>query len=93
MKLKELLNEDIIDKIYYDELSLAQKYPEEEEYDKIIRELNKISNKILKDNNKEMKKEFLEYVEKNSIKEGIEAKSQFRLGFSVAIKIILDGLK
>lgn len=94
MSLEELLREDVIDKIYYDELYLAQKCPEDLEYNEIRRELNGISKQILDVvNNENLKESFLSYLEKSSIKEGMEAKSQFRLGFTVAIKIILDSLK
>lgn len=40
-----------------------------------------------------MKEVFLQYLEQNNEKEGIEAEEQFKLGFKTAVKIIIEGLE
>lgn len=95
MNIKELLNqkvddESIIQKLYYNDLYLAQEMPETEEYFEILNSINKIRQNILK--NEKVKKEFLKYNEKMNIKESIEAEHQFKLGFKTAIKILIEGL-
>lgn len=91
MYLKELLNDDLIGKIYYGETYLAGKLPNTDEYKKVTQKILKLSEKIRQ--NELMKREFEKYNEKVAEKEGIEAEFQFKLGFKVAVKLIMEAMQ
>jgi len=91
--LEEYLKEDLISKIYENDLYLAEILPKEKEYYQISRKLVELSNNVLEMLEGKTKKEFMEYIEYVNIKEGIEAKHQFELGFKIAIKLIIEGLE
>lgn len=81
MNVENLLDEQIISKIYYGELYLSQEVPKTIEYKNLIELLANLSDDILNENDNDvLKKKFLEYTENTSIKEGIEAEKQFELG-------------
>lgn len=91
-KIEEYLKEDIIGKLYENNLYLSEILPQEKEYDGVTRKIVEISNRILKQIEEKNKKDLIEYMEYVNIKQGIEAKHQFELGFKVAIQLILEGL-
>ena len=84
--LNELLEEDLIGKIYNNNL-------ENKEYFKLLNKNNKLSKFIKENLDDNMKEVFLQYLEQNNEKEGIEAEEQFKLGFKTAVKIIIEGLE
>lgn len=101
MNLKELFEketikeeqDDILTKIYYDDLYLSQEIPDTEEYLEILESLKQNSEEILEECKGDLRKKFMDYTENINIKEGLEAENQFKLGFKTAIKIIVEGLK
>lgn len=92
-ELKEYLNDDIIGKIYNNELYLSQIIPNNEEYIELTESNIKLAKFILKDLEGEARNSFIQYMEQMNIKSGIEAEEQFKLGFKIAIKLILEGLE
>lgn len=90
--LDRYLKEDIIRKIYNNELYLAEMIPQNDEYSEVSKRCNKLSRNLINKMQKEEKENFIKYIEQISIKESIEAQFQFELGFKTAIKIILEGL-
>jgi len=82
--LEEYLKEDIISKIYRNECELIEKIITSEEYTEVIKKLKKKERELLKED------EFREYLEIRNIKDAIEAEEQFKLGFKLAIKIIIE---
>lgn len=84
------LDEDIIGKIYYNELEVVQELPNTIEYIKITEKIKNIEKNLLKDNNKEEFKKYMEYINERSC---MEAENQFKLGFKTGIRIILEALK
>ena len=92
-KLEEYLEEDIIEKIYDNELYLSEVSPKNKEYISVCKKCSNLSSYLVNKMVGKDKNKFLEYIEQNSIKESIEAEFQFKLGFKTAIKIILEGLK
>ena len=91
--LNELLEEDLIGKIYNNNLYLSEYVPENKEYFKLLNKNNKLSKFIKENLDDNMKEVFLQYLEQNNEKEGIEAEEQFQLGFKTAVKIIIEGLE
>lgn len=91
-KIKKYEKEDFIDKLYCNDLYLAEKSFTNKRYRQITQKTCEASNFILNNLEGTMKEEFLEYLEQINEKEGIEAKEQFKLGFKTAIKLIMDGL-
>ena len=84
------LDEDIIGKIYYNELEVVQELPNTIEYIKITEKIKNIEKNLLKDNNKEEFKKYMEYINERSC---METENQFKLGFKTGIRIILEALK
>lgn len=82
--LEEYLKEDIISKIYRNECELIEKIITSEEYTEVIKKLKKKERELLKED------EFREYLEIRNIKDAIEAEEQFKLGFKLAVKIIIE---
>lgn len=91
--LKELLEEDLIGKIYNNNLYLAEYMPENKEYIKLSKSNVQLSKVIIENSDENLKDVFLKYVEQNSQKEGIDAEEQFKLGFRTAVKLIMEGLE
>lgn len=91
MVLKELLNDDLIGKIYYGETYLAGKLPTTDEYKSVTQKILKLSEKIRQ--NELMRCEFERYNEKVAEKEGIEAEFQFKLGFKVAVRLMIEAMQ
>lgn len=91
--LEKYLKEDLIESLYENDLYLAEILPKEKEYYEISKELVKLSAELLDHMEEKMKRNFIEYVENVNIKESIEAKHQFVLGFKIAIKLIIEGLE
>lgn len=96
MKIKEILKLDeksnIINELYNNELYLSEKLPDTFEYLQLTKDIQKLSNNIINNLDKQNKRLFMEYSEKVNIKEGLESEHQFELGFKTAIKIIIEGL-
>ena len=82
--LEEYLKEDIISKIYRNECELIEKIITSEEYTEVIKKFKKKERELLKED------EFREYLEIRNIKDAIEAEEQFKLGFKLAVKIIIE---
>lgn len=92
-RVEEYLNEDVIGKLYNNDLYLSQILPNNKEYIKLTESNIKLAKYILENLEGKAKKSFMQYMEQINIKEGIEAEEQFKLGFKTAIKLILEGLE
>lgn len=92
-KVERYLNEDLIGKIYNNDLSLSQMLPNSKEYIELTKSNIELAKFVLKNLEGKPKQSFIQYMEQINIKEGIEAEEQFKLGFKTAIKIILEGLE
>lgn len=92
-RVEEYLNEDVIGKLYNNDLYLSQILPNNKEYIKLTKNNIKLAKYILENLEGKAKKSFMQYMEQTNIKEGIEAEEQFKLGFKTAIKLILEGLE
>ena len=92
-KVERYLNEDLIGKIYNNDLSLSQMLPNSKEYIELTKSNIELAKFVLKNLEGKAKQSFIQYMEQINIKEGIEAEEQFKLGFKTAIKIILEGLE
>lgn len=83
--------EDILEKLYYGDLFPTKEIPNDKEYFKILAEISDYTEEIRK--NEEIQQIFNELMEKITIKEGMEAENQFQLGFKMATKLIIEGMK
>lgn len=92
-RLKDMLNEDLIEKIYNNNLFFSEYTIKNNEYTKLTKSNVEISKYIIENSNDTIKQLFLQYIEQTSEKEGIEAEEQFKLGFKTAIKLIIEGLQ
>ena len=90
LTMEKNLEEDIISKIYYNELEAVQELPNTIEYVKLTEKLKNIEKSLLKDANKEDFKKYMEYINERS---SMESENQFKLGFKLGIRIILEALK
>ena len=88
--MEKKLEEDIISKIYYNDLEAVQELPNTIEYIKLTETLKNIEKSLLKDSNKEDFKKYMEYINERS---SMESENQFKLGFKLGIRIILEALK
>lgn len=86
----ENVEKDIISKIYHNDMEEIQVLNQSKEYVKISKKLKKLEKMLLKEFTQERVKQYIEYTNE---KMSIEAESQFRLGFKMAIKIIFQALK
>ena len=84
--MEKNLEEDIISKIYYNDLEAVQELPNTIEYIKLTETLKNIEKSLLKDSNKEDFKKYMEYINERS---SMESENQFKLGFKLGIRIIL----
>lgn len=91
--IKELLDDDIIGKMYNNELFLLEEIVHNEEYENFARKNSKISRYIVENADINIREKFVEYSEQVAILEGIDAEEQFKLGFKTAVKLIIEGLK
>lgn len=82
--------EDIIQKIYYNDLEELQKINQTEEYIEITKKMKKLEKVLFKEFTKENVTKYIEYTNE---KISIEAENQFELGFKTAMKIIFQALK
>lgn len=86
----ENTEKDIISKIYHNDMEEIQVLNQSKEYVKISKKLKKLEKMLLKEFTQERVKQYIEYTNE---KMSVEAESQFRLGFKMAIKIIFQALK
>ncbi len=95
MNINYLLEEeeDIIKKIYYNNLDFSEKNPRTRTYQEIIKIIRKQEKEILDITNKEINEKFKNYLEKRNEKDTLEAEEQFKLGFKTAIRIIVESFK
>ncbi len=89
----ETKQESMIKKIYYGEWYPLEEIPETEEYKNLMKEILKIEKGIFKRMNKKEKENFSDYIEKNVLKESMEAENQFQLGFKTAVKLLVECIK
>lgn len=94
MDFEEYVMEDsennIIRKIYHNNMEELQMMNQSEEYVQISKKIKKLEKTLLKEFTEEKVKKYIEYTNE---KVSIEAESQFELGFKTAVKIILQALK
>ena len=94
MDFEEYVMEDsennIIRKIYHNNMEELQMMNQSEEYVQISKKIKKLEKTLLKEFTEEKVKKYIEYTNE---KVSIEAESQFELGFNTAVKIILQALK
>ncbi len=91
--IEELLDDDIIGKMYNNELFLSEEIVHNEEYENFAKKNNNISRYIIENTDINIREKFVEYSEQVAILEGIDAEEQFKLGFKTAVKLIIEGLK
>lgn len=93
MDFKEYVMEDsennIIRKIYHNNMEELQMMNQSKEYIQISKKIKKLEKTLLKEFTEEKVKKYIEYTNE---KISIEAESQFELGFKTAVKIILQAL-
>ena len=86
----ENVEEDMIYKIYHNDMEDLQNMNQSKEYMKITRKIKKIEKILFKEFTKENVSKYIEYTNE---KISIEAESQFELEFKTAVKIIFQALK
>ncbi len=91
--IEEKEEEDILKKIYYNDLDFSEKSPKTRTYQKIIKMIRKQEKEILAITNQEIHEKFKNYLEMRNEKDTIEAEEQFKLGFKTAIQIIMESLQ
>lgn len=82
--LEEYLNEDIISKIYRNDCDLTEQMITTKEYTEVMKKLKKQEKELLQEEG------FRKYLEIRNVKDAIEAEEQFKLGFKLAIRIIIE---
>ena len=92
-KIVERLEENFVEKLYFNELYLSENIPDNKEYLQSSRKTNEILRDILEQIEGNLRNDFMKYLDEISIKEGLEAKYQFKLGFKTALNLIIEGLK
>lgn len=86
----ENVKENMIYKIYHNDMEDLQNRNQSKEYVKITKKIEQMEKTLFKKFNKENVSKYIEYTNE---KVSIEAESQFELGFKIAIKIIFQALK
>ena len=86
----ENVEENMIYKIYHNDMEDLQNRNQSKEYMKITKKIEQMEKTLFKKFNKENVSKYIEYTNE---KVSIEAESQFELGFKIAIKIIFQALK
>lgn len=86
----ENVEENMIYKIYHNDMEDLQNRNQSKEYVKITKKIEQMEKTLFKKFNKENVSKYIEYTNE---KVSIEAESQFELGFKIAIKIIFQALK
>ena len=81
---------DIIGKIYHNDMEELQFINKSKEYMKISKKVKNLEKMLLKECAKEKVRKYIEYTNE---KMSIEAENQFKLGFKTAVKIMLEALK
>lgn len=92
-EIEERLEENFVEKLYFNELYLSESIPNSKEYLRCSRRTNEISSYIIEQTDGKLRNNFLNYLDEISIKEGLEAKHQFKLGFKTALNLIIEGLR
>lgn len=92
-KFEKLLKEDMIGKIYNNNIFFSEYTIQNSDYEKLTKSNVEISKYIIENSNNAIKNFFLQYIEQVSEKEAIEAEEQFKLGFKTAVKLIIEGLE
>ena len=90
--LDKFKDDDILKKLYNNDLFLSEKLPESIEYKEISEKIRELEKKII-GINEETGKYFREYIECVSQRESIDMEFQFELGFKTAVKLLVQGLK
>lgn len=91
--LEEQMNEDIIEKIYNNNLDFSEKSPETIEYIQIMKQIKKQEKEWINIKEKYICEKFKYYLETRNVKDALEAQWQFKLGFKTAIKVMIEALK
>ena len=86
----ENLNENMINKIYHNNMEELQYINQTKEYIEVTKKIKKMEKMLFKEFTKENVTRYIEYINE---KVSIEAENQFELGFKTAVKIILQALK
>lgn len=91
MEVKNLLNDDLLKRIYYGDVYFSQESPNTAEYKNVLQKMKSLSNKIRSE--REVECYFEEYCEISAIKESLETELHFELGFKTAVRLIMYGLQ
>ena len=86
----ENLEEDMINRIYHNNLEDLQYMNQTKEYLEVSKKIKKMEKTLFKEFTKENVTKYIEYTNE---KMSIEAENQFELGFKIAVRIILQALK
>ena len=92
MDLKQWLEEDWIQNIYYGDTWLAERMPETDEYKTILEKRESLYHDLVK-SNMNLKKELDKYNEYSSQKGAIESEFEFSLGFRTAVCLIMQSIE
>lgn len=84
------IEEDIISKIYYNQLDGIEDLPYTTEYMQITGKIKCLEKDLLKNNNSDEIKKYIEYINERT---SLEVENQFKIGFKTGIKIIIEALK
>lgn len=90
--LNKVDKEEILEKLYRGDLYPIEQAPNTEEYKQILKEIALYEKDMLGKINETEKKKFNDYLEKIESKQSIEAENQFKLGFKIGIKLIIESL-
>lgn len=82
--------EDIISKIYYNQLDGIEELPDTTEYMQITGKIKCLEKELLKNSNSNEIKEYIECINERT---SMEVENQFKVGFKTGIKIIIEALK
>ena len=82
--------EDIISKIYYNQLDGIEELPDTTEYMQITGKIKCLEKELLKNSNTNEIKEYIECINERT---SMEVENQFKVGFKSGIKIIIEALK
>lgn len=82
--LEDFMKNDVISRIYNNDFNFAERVPTTEEYTQIMQAIKNLEKGLLNVEN------FKKYLEIRNIKDAIEAEEQFKLGFKLAVKIIIE---
>ena len=86
----ENVKENIISKIYYNELDTLEEVPKSNEYNEITEKVRIAERRVFKEKSEEAIKQYMDLIYE---REGIEAEEQFKLGFKLAVRVIIECLR